>query len=209
LTGFVKEDTVRRRLDDVCLARLPEALFGEAVILVEGDTDRAVVEGCGEHEDKLLAVDGIVVADVGGKDILLLPCAILTLLGIPCFVIFDGDKGCAERMRQNGKQAADIAVAQAAHQRKNRDLLRYLNEPEEDWPTTHVADTCAVFEDKLEHELESSWPAWERHRQDLVTSGLGFHAKHAATYRHATATTPGDLPPILKEILTAARQRRG
>lgn len=45
LNGFVEEETIRKRQDAVCLARLPEALFGEAVILVEGDTDRATDPG--------------------------------------------------------------------------------------------------------------------------------------------------------------------
>jgi predicted ATPase len=108
LNGFVKEETVRKRLDDVCLARLPEALFGEAVVLVEGDTDRAVLEGCGERDGMFLAVDGIVVAEVGGKPILLLPYAILTLLGVPSLVVFDGDKGCDERMRRHGRNEPAI-----------------------------------------------------------------------------------------------------
>jgi putative ATP-dependent endonuclease of OLD family len=209
LDGFVKEETVRKRLDDVCLARLPEALFGEAVVLVEGDTDRAILEGCGERDGKFLAVDGIVVAEVGGKPILLLPCAILTLLGIPCFVVFDGDKGCEQRMRQHGRDESDIAAAMHDHRQKNRDLLRYLGEQEEDWPTTRATERCAVLEDRLEDELATLWPAWEQRRRELVSSGLGFQAKNTATYRHAAATAAGDLPPILREVMTAAKRLRG
>jgi putative ATP-dependent endonuclease of OLD family len=208
LDGYVKEETVRRRLDDVCLARLPEALFGEAVILVEGDTDRAVIEGCAEHDRDLLAVDGIVVAEVGGKDILLLPAAILSLLGIPCFIIFDGDKGCADRMRRDGKKEPGISDAQKEHNRKNRNLLRYLGEPEEDWPASHATERCAIFEDRMESELAALWPQWERQRQDLIDSGLGYHAKNTATYRHAAATASGMVPPIFQEILRATRQLR-
>lgn len=208
LDGYVKEETVRKRLDDVCLARLPEALFGEAVILVEGDTDRAVIEGCGEHDNAVLAVDGIVVAEVGGKDILLLPCAILTLLGVPCLVVFDGDKGCADRMRRDGKQETDILAVQRDQLRKNRDLLRYLGEPEQDWPATQVTNRCAVFVDRLEDELAQLWPAWAQRRNELVQSGLGFHTKNAATYRHAAATAQGEVPQVLQEALAAARRLR-
>ena len=208
LDGFVKAETVSKRLDDVCLARLPEALFAEAVALVEGDTDRAVLEGCGERDGGFLAVDGIVVAEVGGKPILLLPCAILTLLGIPCFVIFDGDKGCEARMRQNGRQESDIVATMSDLSQQNRDLLRYLGEQEDDWPTTHVADRCAVFEDRLEEELATLWPAWQQRRQQLVDAGLGFQAKNTATYRHAAATAAGDPPAILRDILTNVRRLR-
>ena len=208
LDGFVRPETVSKRLDDVCLARLPEALFAEAVVLVEGDTDRAVIEGCGERDGGFLAVDGIVVAEVGGKPILLLPCAILTLLGIPCFIIFDGDKGCEGRMRQNGKQESDIVAAIRDLSQQNRDLLRYLGEQEEDWPITHVADRCAVFEDRLEEGLATLWPAWQQRRQQLVDAGLGFQAKNTATYRHAAATAIGDPPPIFRDVLTNVRRLR-
>jgi putative ATP-dependent endonuclease of OLD family len=208
LNGFVNEDTVRKRLDDVCLARLPEALFGEAVILVEGDTDRAVLEGCGEHDGDLLSVDGIVVAEVGGKDILLLPYAILTLLGIPCLVVFDGDKGCMERMRRDGKQDGDINRACEQHRLRNRALLRCLGAQEEDFPATRVTDSYAVFQDNLEQELATLWPGWRLRCDELVGSGLGFHAKHSATYRHAAATASGDVPSMLQDILATARSIR-
>lgn len=208
LAGFVKEETVRKRMDDVCLARLPEALFSEAVVLVEGDTDRAVIEGCGEHDNQLLSVDGIVVAEVGGKPILLLPCAILTLLGIPCFIVFDGDKGCEKRMRQCGRPEPEIVAQMNDYRQKNLDLLRYLGEQEADWPTSYVTDRCAVFEDRLEEELATVWPVWEQRRQALINSGLGFQAKNTATYRHAAATAPGELPAMFREILNAARRLR-
>lgn len=208
LNGYVKEETVRKRLDDVCLARLPEALFAEAVVLVEGDTDRAIVEGCGERDDQFLAVDGVVVAEVGGKPILLLPAAILSLLGIPCFVVFDGDKGCEQRMRENRRDESDIAAVMNDHRQKNRDLMRYLGAQEEDWPATHVTERYAVFSDRLEEELATLWPEWEQRRQELVESGLGFQAKNTATYRHAAVTSPGDPSPILLGILTAVRNLR-
>ena len=209
LDGFVAQETVEKRLDHVCLARLPEALFSEAVILVEGDSDRAILEGCGEHDGESLAVEGIVIAEVGGKDILLLPQAILTLLDIPCFVVFDGDKGCADRMRRDSKPESAIISTQNNDSRKNRNLLRYLGETEESWPITHVRETCAVFEDRLEEDLATLWPAWEQRRQELIDSGLGFHAKNTATYQHAAATAAGAVPPMLLEILTAARNLRG
>src|SRR6202034_625792 len=102
--------TVHRRLEALYIEKLPEALFAEAVILVEGSTDQAVIEGCAEREDTFLANDGIVVAEVGGKDGVLLPHAILTLLGIPCYLVFDGDNGCEDRMRRNRRDEAQIAA---------------------------------------------------------------------------------------------------
>ena len=188
LDGFVARETIEKRLDHVCLARLPEALFAEAVILVEGDTDRAALEGCGERAGDWLAVEEGDDVKVGGQDGLPLPRAILSLLGIPCYVVFDGDKGAADRMRKDGKSEPVISAARAAHVRKNRDLLRYLGQPEQDWPATQATGTFAVFEDTLEQELAVAWPEWDQQRGELIKSGLGFHAKNSAAYRHAAAT---------------------
>jgi putative ATP-dependent endonuclease of the OLD family len=209
LNGYLSEETIRRRLDDVCLARLPEALFAEVVVLVEGDTDRAVIEGCGERDGGSLAVEGIVVAEVGGKDILFMPHAILTLLGIPCYIVFDGDKGCGDRMRQRQKSEADVLSEQRAKSRKNRELLRYLGKAEEDWPSTGSHNTFAVFSDRLEEELSATWPGWVARRQELVDSGTGFLAKNTATYRYVALTTTEKMPDVLHGILTAARNLRG
>jgi hypothetical protein len=65
-----------------------------------------------------------------------------------------------------------------------------------------------VFEDNLEEELAVAWPEWDRRRSELIRSGLGFHVKNAATYRHAAATATGEIPPILHEALIAARRLR-
>ena len=45
LEGYVRAATIHRRLDQVCLKHLPDALFAEHVILVEGDDDAAILEG--------------------------------------------------------------------------------------------------------------------------------------------------------------------
>lgn len=107
LDGLVDPVNVRRRMDSVCIEKLPEALFAEAVVLVEGTTEQAVTEGCAERDDGTpLAIDGIVVVAVGGKGGFLLPHSILTLLGIPCYIVFDGDKGIGERKRHNAAPSA-------------------------------------------------------------------------------------------------------
>ena len=107
LNGFMDPVDVRRRMDSLCIEKLPEALFAEAVVLVEGTTEQAIIEGCAERDGTPLANDGIVVVAVGGKGGFLLPHSILALLGIPCYVIFDGDKGIGERKRRNAKTSED------------------------------------------------------------------------------------------------------
>jgi putative ATP-dependent endonuclease of OLD family len=208
LNGFMKPETVHRRLEALYIEKLPEALFAEAVILVEGSTDQAVIEGCAEREDTFLANDGIVIAEVGGKDGVLLPHAILTLLGIPCYLVFDGDNGCEDRMRGNRRDEAQIAAEVAKHCRNNRAILRYFCASEEDWPSSSAYAKYAVFEDCLEAELNKNWPAWAGRVDDLVKAGTGFLEKNRATYRHAAATATDKAPDLLQEILSAARSMR-
>ncbi len=208
LAGFMKRETVLRRMDAFCVEKLPEALFAEAVILVEGSTDQAVIEGYAERENTSLANEGIVVAEVGGKDAVLLPHAILTLLGIPCYLIFDGDKGCEDRMRRKNKPEADVAAEVGKQRTNNRAILRYFGATEEDWPSTNAYTGYAVFKDCLEAELDDSWPAWRSRVLELVNSGTGFLDKNRATYRHATATATDKAPDVFEEILAAVRGMR-
>lgn len=208
LNGFMKPETVRKRLEALYIDELPEALFAEAVVLVEGSTDQAVVEGCAERENTLLTGDGIVVAEVGGKDGVLLPHAILTLLGIPCYLVFDGDKRCRERMRGKQRTEDQIADEVAKQLKNNRTILRYLGATEEDWPSTAAYSRYAVFEDCLETELTGRWPAWSRRVNELVNAGTGFLDKNRATYRHATATAAEKAPDVFQEILAAVRAMR-
>jgi predicted ATP-dependent endonuclease of OLD family len=208
LDGYMKPETVLRRLEALYIDKLPEALFAEAVILVEGPTDQAVIEGCAEREDTFLASDGIVVAEVGGKDGVLLPHAILALLGIPCYLVFDGDNGCGDRMRRNRRDEAQIAAEVAKHCRNNRTILRYFGATEEDWPSSGAYGGYAVFEDCLEVELKTNWPAWDGRVDELVKAGTGFLEKNRATYRHAAATAADKAPDLLQEVLSAVRGMR-
>jgi hypothetical protein len=50
LVGITKPESVRKQLSGVCLTRLPDAFFANVVILVEGETDRAVLKGCALRE---------------------------------------------------------------------------------------------------------------------------------------------------------------
>src|SRR5690606_29937094 len=76
LDGFVDSDAVARRFEQVCLKHLPDALFAERVILVEGDDDAAILEGVGYLVNQM-AVNGICVAPVAGKSGMMIPFAIL------------------------------------------------------------------------------------------------------------------------------------
>jgi putative ATP-dependent endonuclease of OLD family len=215
LNGFMSPADVSRRMDSLCIDKLPEALFAEAVVLVEGTTEQAIIEGCAERDGGPLANDGIVVVAVGGKGGFMLPHSILALLGIPCYVIFDGDKGIGERKRLNAQKSEDFVKLEREIQtivakscQDNREILRFLGETEDDWPTTGAYTRHAVFEIDLESGLRMNWPAWHNRHTDLIASGIGFPGKHGPTYRRATTDAADKAPDVFQEILAAVRNLR-
>jgi len=172
----------------MCLANLPEALFGHAVILVEGTTDKGVLEGCGLRLDPLNR-HGIVVAVVGGKDNVALAHAILTELGVPCYAVFDGDANCKPDKVQKNKE-------------KNRILIEYLGGVPEDFPMAKVYDAYAVVHDDMEKYLLDEWHDWEIARRALVSDGRGIDGKQEATYRQAAVEAASNPPAWLSDVIS-------
>ncbi|WP_433232141.1 ATP-dependent nuclease [Actinomadura formosensis] len=191
LGALLDRAAVDRRLAKTYLMDLPEALFGHAVLLVEGSTDRGVWEGCGQRLDPLNR-HGIVVADVGGKDHIAFAHAILTEMGVPCYAVFDGDANCKpEKVEEN--------------KRKNRSLVEYLGGVPEDFPVTKVHDSYAIVHENLETYLRSEWPEWEAARRSLVSGGRGVDGKRWATYRQAAVEAVVDPPAWLSDVISKVR----
>ncbi|GAA2087708.1 AAA family ATPase [Actinomadura alba] len=200
LDGVVKPDQIHRQLMRVCLASLPEALFARVAILVEGSTEQGLLEGCGLRHDPLNK-NGVIVVEVQGKGNIPLAHAILTELGVPCFVVFDGDAGCEQRAQDSGKEPAKVAPIGAKEKAENRRVLAYLGAVPEDWPQTKVHDTYAVLRDTLETYLESEWPEWCSARQKIVAEGRGNEGKNFVTYRQAAIEAVTTPPAWLSDII--------
>lgn len=200
LHGFTAASTLARRFDQVCLKYLPDALFAESVILVEGDEDAAILEGMGKRINDL-AVTGICVAPVEGKGNMQIPFAILRRLGVPVLMVVDNDSGCAGRMRRDGKPEAEITSAMQKHAADNRKLCRLVGAPEEDFPVGAVSESLAFVPDTMETLLASDLPGWDLTRRRVIQDGRGVEGKNAATY--ALAARECDEEPVgsLKDIL--------
>lgn len=98
LDGTVDADQVGRQLDGIVTNRLAVALFAARALLVEGDTEVAVFYGIGDREAVgRLESQGLSIVPAGGKGGIPLAHAILTCLGIPTYVLFDGDSGFEAR----------------------------------------------------------------------------------------------------------------
>lgn len=202
LETFVPIEALARRWEQVCLKSLPDALFAEGVILVEGDEDAAVLEGIGDRANDL-AISGICVASVSGKSNMAIPFAILQALGIPTLMVVDNDSGCAERMARRGRSEAEIDAAVKKHIADNRMLCRFVGEPEEDFPVGAVGSKLAFVPDTMETLLASDLPGWDLTRQRLIAEGRGVEGKNAATYALASRECPDDPGDTLQVILNA------
>ncbi|MCC3653397.1 ATP-dependent endonuclease [Streptomyces sp. S07_1.15] len=206
LSGFVPEERVKKQIGASILHRLAEALFASAVILVEGDTDKAVLEGCAARDGAPLAVEGIHVAEAGSKTAIYLSRAILSLLGIPCFVVFDADSGVGIRMERKGRKESDIHDAECKERTENRRLFLYLGHPSKsEWPQTHAESEFAVFADRLEESLNEYWPEWGQKVDELIESGLGYSEKNSYTYERAAFEAEGEPPIVIKQIIENAK----
>ncbi|WP_327682079.1 ATP-dependent nuclease [Streptomyces sp. NBC_00467] len=202
LSGFVPEDRVKKQIGAAILHRLAEALFASAVILVEGDTDKAVLEGCAVRDGAPLAVEGIHVAEAGSKTAIYLSHAILTLLGIPCYVVFDADSGVGYRMEQKGRRQNDINDAEFKERAENHRLFMYLGDPDRsNWPSMRAESRYAVFADRMEELLNDEWPEWGQKVDELISSELGYSEKNSYTYARASFEASGEPPAVIRQII--------
>jgi len=199
LDGFLDSDAVARRFEQVCLKHLPDALFAERVILVEGDDDAAILEGVGYRVNEM-AVNGICVTPVAGKSGMMIPFAILEALEIDTLMVVDNDSGCGGRMRANGREEAHVTEAEAAHRVANRALCRFVGADEEDYPIGAVDQRLAFVPDTLEALLGSDLPGWDLSRQQLIEDGRGVDGKHAGTYALAVRECEDEPGPQLRAL---------
>ena len=128
-------ETLKPRLQSVMTPIVNEGFFADVVVLVEGDSDRAAIEGAARAMKHNFVADGIAVIPCSGKDNLDRPLIIFRGLGIPTYVVWDGDKT---------KQEHDSAT--------NQRLRRILKRSETE-PLDHVDDQSACFEGDLNQVL--------------------------------------------------------
>lgn len=205
LLGTVDAEQVSRQLDGVATTRLSVALFAARALLVEGETEVAVLYGIGDRDAVgLLESQGLSIVSAGGKGGIPLAHAILTCLGIPTYVLFDGDIGFETRAKAAGKKQAVIDAERTKFATENCRLLKYLGEGEIDFPSERVGEHVATLSDHLESYLESTWTEWVTSCMAIeATAGIQL-AKNQYAYRTATLEAKGTVPEMLKQILTKA-----
>lgn len=205
LAGTVAADQVGRQLDGIVTDRLSVALFADRALVVEGETEAAVFYGIGDRDAVgHLESKGISIVSAGGKGGIPLAYAILTSLGIPTYVLFDGDSGFEVRANIVGKTPAAIAGERTKFSTENRWLLKYLGETEVDFPSEQVGDRLATLSDQLESYLESNWAEWGTAYAAIEAAAGNKLLKNQFAYRTATREAAGTVPHMFNQILAKA-----
>jgi predicted ATP-dependent endonuclease of OLD family len=124
--------TLLPKLKTIITPNINEGFFADVAVLVEGEEDRSAILGTSE----VLNIDfdslGISVIACNCKNNIDRPTAIFNKLGIPTFIIWDGDKG-----KDRGGSAT------------NKILLRLQGKNPIDWPPDCVGENYACFENDL------------------------------------------------------------
>ena len=129
-------ETLKPRLRSIMTPWMGEGFFADVVVLVEGEDDRAAILGFAKSMNHDLDGKGITVIPCFGKANIDRPLVIFRQLGIPVYVVWDGDCGVKNAKPED-----------------NRYLLRLLGKPEQDWPN-FGEESSACFKVNLEKTLE-------------------------------------------------------
>jgi predicted ATP-dependent endonuclease of OLD family len=192
LAGLIPDAEVDMRVRVAMRRQLAEAVFARGVLIVEGATDAAFLHGLADRSGGFDAV-GIAVVDVGGKTRLLLPWAIMEALGIPTYVVFDGDGGIYDRLIRNGRAEDEARQEKARTGRINRQTLAALGGPDVEFPKTTVERQYAVFKDELETEY-AAWTDFTKTLANLRATTQDPREKSDDLYRQAAQSAKGPLP---------------
>lgn len=183
-----------------------EGFFADSVVLVEGDTDRVVIETLAIRLGIPFDERGISVIALGGKSALKIPAGLLESLGIPTFVVADGDADGASRNHSDEGQAR--RSADASNRSATQRLVEWLPEsvpihgtiPYTYGDPSLVTGRYVIWRDDLESEL-ANWPSF---LDALIAAGGKLRDKSVLTYRTAiTEARTDDLPAVLRGAIEA------
>lgn len=151
----IKLESVREHLRNVYDPYRNEGFLAKKVLLCEGPTERYAMPIYFEALGYNLDTNGISIIDAGSVDLLDYFQILFNELGIPTFVLWDGDKPTAEDISKLQGDAAQDAKKKSARNFYLANLLRLPPATRADgacfWDADQCAERCAVFSRKYEH----------------------------------------------------------
>ncbi|WP_263730450.1 ATP-dependent nuclease [Cellulomonas sp. SG140] len=200
-------DKINTAVERMLPTEFSEGFFSDAVVLVEGPTDRVIIEATAALLGTNLDARGTSVLDAEGKTSLNVSNAILTALGVPTYIVLDGDALGARR--KHPKDAAKRAQVDASHKQATEKAVAWLPTskavcgtlPFNYGDSTVVTDRFTIWNDDIEEELG----AWESFSAQASACGAPVEAranKHQLAYKTAAlAADPADLPLNLRSLV--------
>lgn len=205
----VRPEALQAQIDAVFSEPFVDSLFATGVVLVEGDTDKAVIEEVAAKTGALECF-GVMVASANGKGNLVVAHAILAQLGIPSLTVFDSDSGNADRLRKRGRSQQEIDDEDRKNSTLNRAILEYHGVADlSDYPAGRQSPHLVVWDDNLEQVLQDTWAAWTPTHESLLAELGEGKTKRAAVYRLTARRCEGQPSEILTEVITLARSLSG
>ncbi|MCI9888287.1 AAA family ATPase [Micrococcales bacterium 31B] len=207
-----EERAVQKVIDQRLPTAFSEGFFADAVVLVEGNTDKAILEILADRLGRPLDAVGIAVLDMSGKGNFHIPAMLLDGMGIPTYIVADGDSLGAERRHPD--DAERQGEVRRSHATATRMLLRWL--PRGDTASVGtlpyafgdpsvVTGTFAIWQDDIEGEL-AAWPSYVAAQR---AHGHEVRAKDMLEYSlDAAAADPDDAPESLTALVTAVHEFR-
>lgn len=195
---------IRSAVERMLPTEFSEGYFSDAVVLVEGPTDRAVLEGIASLLGCNLDARGVSVLDVSSKSALRASHAILSALGVPAYVFVDGDALGAGRKHPD--DPAKQGQVDATHRNEMTKIMEWLPQstpvvgvlPYIYGDPTVVAESFTVWNDDLEEELLE----WSSFSVQAHANGVSLgerRGKNQLAYKSAVlAADLADLPKNLR-----------
>lgn len=198
IASKLSEEVVLKFLTKEIPKNFSEAFFSEGVVLVEGDTDIAILEGFDRQCEFSFSSLGISIISVGGKTNLNIPQKILKALNIPTYLMVDADMQkenkyskkkscphCEERTLQ--KYSIDIEKESD----KLATVLNSLNiEKNFKWGDESKIDaTWCIFKVDIEEELSKIrdfYKIWNfnKNDDDIINIKKGLQSIKDRLYYH-------------------------
>ncbi|MHA3723014.1 ATP-dependent nuclease [Leucobacter sp. HY1910] len=200
----IQPEKIAKILDKRVPTEFSEGFFADSVVLVEGDTDRAVLEALASKLDLDLDSRGTSVIEVSAKESLRIPFELFAALGIPTHVMADADYLGAARKHPSNQARQDLA--RTSHQLATETIVGWA--PSENGAVgagtfqfgdqTTVTPFVTYWHDDLENEL-SEWPSF---MAALRADGYQLRDKNLYAYRSAVDDADiDDMPEKLRATI--------
>ncbi|MCZ4614512.1 ATP-dependent nuclease [Rhodococcus qingshengii] len=183
-----------------------EGFFSDRVVLVEGDTDKAILEVLCDRLGFPLDAAGVSIVHVGGKGNLKMSYAILNSLGVPTYVVVDGDARNSLRSAKHIPGSEGQLEARKSHKLQTEDAISWMKGATElglkfECVSTST-DFFTIWHDDIETELEN----WSDFVDQISKAGGQLRTKKMAHYRAAAIGVELDgMPESIRDFVKSIR----